>query len=162
MESSLFPHRPGVYTLLLAVTAATSIRVGKLGIHQFPVGHYTYTGSALGARSTTLRHRIHRHLRPTKRLHWHIDYLLAAEAARVQTVLFAETSEPLECPIATAIVGIPGADIVVPGFGASDCRRGCPSHLCCFPQTPYPVLVDRVAAIYHAVSTPRRVEIGAR
>lgn len=162
MEPSPFPHRPGVYTLLLVITAPTTVRVGKLGIHRFPAGPYAYTGSALGARSTTLRHRIHRHLRSNKRLHWHIDYLLAAEEARVQAVLFAETSEPLECPFATAIAGLLGAAIVVPGFGASDCRGGCPSHLCCFPQTLYPVVVDRVAAIYRAVSTFHRVEIDAR
>ncbi len=162
MEPSPFPHRPGVYTLLLAVTAPMTVRVGKRGIHRFPAGPYTYTGSALGVRSTTLRHRLHRHLRPTKRLHWHIDYLLATEEARVQAVLFAETSEPLECLIATAITGLPGADIVVPGFGASDCRRGCPSHLCCFPQTPYPAVVDRVAAIYRTVSTPHRVDLDVR
>ena len=66
--------------------------------------------------------RIRRHLSPLKKMHWHIDYLLAAPGVMVREVL--RYSSP-ECAINRQLVG----EIVVPGFGASDCRTGCISHL---------------------------------
>jgi Uri superfamily endonuclease len=162
MTSSRFPNKPGVYTLILAVAAAATLPVGVLGTYCFPAGHYTYTGSALGARSMTLRNRIHRHLTREKRTHWHIDYLLASEVSRVKAVLFTETAESLECPVATAIAGLGDAEIVVKGFGSSDCQGGCLSHLCFFPQTPYPALVGRIAAIYRYFGTTHRVDVDMR
>ncbi|MCW4037384.1 MAG: DUF123 domain-containing protein, partial [Candidatus Bathyarchaeota archaeon] len=81
------PNKPGVYTLVIELVEATTLQIGMLGVQRFPEGHYTYTGSALGERSTTLRNRVRRHLTRGKRKHWHIDYLLEADVSRVKTVL---------------------------------------------------------------------------
>lgn len=94
------------------------MRVGRLGTFDFPAGRYVYTGSAL----RNFEARVNRHLSDTKRMHWHIDYLLAAPGVRVLEVRrFAET----ECSINQNTEG----EAPVAGFGASDCRAGCGSHL---------------------------------
>ncbi|MDP2811248.1 MAG: DUF123 domain-containing protein [Rhodocyclaceae bacterium] len=53
---------------------------------------------------------------------WHIDYLFDAMEARVTRFVRAERDE---CEMNQTHPGI----VLVPGFGASDCRKGCGSHL---------------------------------
>jgi Uri superfamily endonuclease len=85
---------------------------------EFAAGHYAYVGSALGG----LEPRLRRHGREVKRLHWHIDYLL--RVARIEQVVYAQTSQKLECRLAHFLSNrFPS----VPHFGSSDC--GCRSHL---------------------------------
>lgn len=107
------------YQLRIRLEAALDLKVGKLGRFHFPAGDYVYTGSARGIHA---EHRIARHLRREKRLHWHIDYLLTAPGVRVVEVVRARTPE---CPLNQATPG----SLPAPGFGASDCRHGCISHL---------------------------------
>ena len=59
----------GTYILLIAVERALTLDVGRLGAMTFPPGYYLYVGSAL----RNLGHRLARHLRREKRVHWHID-----------------------------------------------------------------------------------------
>ena len=158
MHTSRFPNKPGVYTLVIELADATTLQIGMLGVQRFPEGHYTYTGSALGERSTTLRNRVQHHLTRGKRKHWHIDYLLEAYVSRVKAVLFTETSDTIECTVSTAVARLEDAEIVVKGFGSSDCHGGCQSHLCFFPQTAYHDLVGRITSIYRPFGTPRHVE----
>ena len=109
---------PRTYQLVIRVDRPLSLAVGRLGTFDFPTGLYCYTGSAR-------RHfeaRIARHLRRDKNLRWHIDYLLAATGVSVREV---RRSSEGECALNQATDGA----IVAPGFGASDCRRGCGSHL---------------------------------
>ena len=68
--------------------------------------------------------RIGRHLRPDKRLHWHIDHLTAN--GRVLDVLWRTGGS--ECELRRHINRRTGVSTPVPGFGGSDCRN-CPSHL---------------------------------
>jgi Uri superfamily endonuclease len=106
------------YQLQITLSAPCSIRVGRLGMFDFPAGRYIYTGSA----RRNLEARIARHQRADKKLRWHIDYLLASPRALVTGVArFAET----ECVVNQRSEGA----TLVPGFGASDCRAGCGSHL---------------------------------
>ena len=106
------------YQLLIAVAAPVRVRIGSLGSFDFPAGLYVYTGSA----RRNFEARITRHLSTAKKMHWHIDYLLAAPGVTVNEVRrFAEA----ECAINQALAG----EILVRGFGASDCRAGCGSHL---------------------------------
>lgn len=123
----------GVYVLLLRVSEEATVTVGKLGKQTFPRGHYTYTGSALGKGATNLKHRISRHLRKRKRSFWHIDYLLANENVHVEAVVAVETDQKMECNVNQQIKRIDGAEVPVNGFGASDCRKSCGSHLLYFP-----------------------------
>lgn len=94
------------------------MRIGRLGVFDFPAGSYVYTGSAL----RNFEARVRRHCSMDKKLHWHIDYLLAAPGVRVRDVL--RYDEP-ECLVNQRTAG----EIPVPGLGASDCRQGCGSHL---------------------------------
>ena len=59
---------PGTYILMIELTEAIPINVGRLGIHIFEPGYYLYTGSALNG----LVSRISRHIRSDKPYHWHI------------------------------------------------------------------------------------------
>ena len=109
---------PCTYQLHFRLAAPLSIVVGRLGEFAFPAGDYVYTGSA----KRNFEARIARHLRREKTLHWHIDYLLNGPDVSVTEVLRSGSDE---CALNQAT---PGA-ILVAGFGASDCRHGCGSHL---------------------------------
>jgi sugar fermentation stimulation protein A len=113
--------RGGVYQLYLRLRTRVRIQIGRLGAFEFPVGSYVYTGSALNG----LERRIARHRRREKRLHWHIDYLLAH--AEIERVLVFPTRERLECELNQRTMTEGGGQVVVPGFGSSDCR--CKTHL---------------------------------
>ena len=123
----------GTYTLLLHAEKQVTVTAGILGKHRFPVGYYSYTGSAMG-KGASLKNRIARHLRKEKRCFWHIDYLLENENVSVDAVVAAETRYKMECEINQHIRTDMGAKVQVRGFGASDCRRNCQSHLLFFPD----------------------------
>jgi Uri superfamily endonuclease len=110
--------RPRTYQLLIEVAAPVRVAVGRFGEFEFPAGLYCYTGSAL----RNFEARIRRHLSTVKKRHWHIDYLLAAPGVRIREVRrFCED----ECAVNQRGAG----EFPAPGFGASDCRAGCGSHL---------------------------------
>ena len=106
------------YQLVIEVCVPVRIAIGRLGTFDFPAGIYVYTGSA----RRNFQARVRRHCSAAKKLHWHIDYLLANPAVRVREVLRHSQGE---CLINQQTVG----EQPVPGFGASDCRAGCGSHL---------------------------------
>lgn len=106
------------YQLAIALAVPARITIGRLGMFDFPAGSYVYTGSA----RRNLEARIARHLRRDKLLHWHIDYLLTTLGVEVTGV---ERFEQAECLLNRKTAGA----VLVPGFGASDCRAGCYSHL---------------------------------
>ena len=124
----------GIYTLLLFLSKQITVDIGKLGKQKIPMGYYTYTGSALGKGASSLKHRIARHLRKDKRKFWHIDYFLADENVSLEAVIVAETTKNMECKTNQHIKTIMGAKVPVKGFGASDCRKNCKSHLLYFPE----------------------------
>lgn len=109
---------PRTYQLLIEVTEPVTVCVGRLGSMGFPVGLYVYTGSAL----RNFEARVRRHLSTVKRTHWHIDYLLSAPGVRVREV---RRHGEAECLVNQRTEGT----IPLSGFGASDCRAGCGSHL---------------------------------
>ncbi|MCC6442941.1 MAG: GIY-YIG nuclease family protein [Armatimonadetes bacterium] len=118
----------GCYLLVACLEKRERLVVGRLGTFDFPAGHYVYTGSAMGG----MEARIARHLRPEKRLRWHIDYLL--EVAPVRRVFRFPTAKRMECALFGQVASLPGADIPVPRFGSGDCR--CPAHLVRFGEAP--------------------------
>ena len=103
---------------MIEVASPVQVRVGRLGCFDFPAGLYSYTGSAL----RNFEARVSRHLSCAKKMHWHIDYLLAAPGVRVCEV---RRYDAAECVVNQQI----GGEMTVAGFGASDCRSGCGSHL---------------------------------
>ena len=112
----------GTYSLLCHRSCSATLTVGALGARSFPAGWYVYTGSAFGPGGFS---RIDRHReiaaggRDTR--HWHIDYLLGANATSIETA-YVTPGEDKECSIAQSL---PGEQIAA--FGASDCS--CASHL---------------------------------
>jgi HEAT repeat protein/Uri superfamily endonuclease len=116
----------GIYVLALQLDRPQPIRVGRLGDIRFPAGWYLYVGSARGPGGLQARLARHRRcLGPKKQAHWHVDYL--REQAIWGGAWGRVSDERLECAWAARLRGLPGAENVAPGFGASDCR--CPGHL---------------------------------
>jgi len=110
----------GSYVLLAKVSRDFSVNVGVLGNVLFEKGLYAYIGSAMNS----LEKRIERHLRDDKKMHWHIDYLLASPDVSVESAFFKESCRKEECETARKMAGLGEG---VKGFGCSDCR--CESHL---------------------------------
>jgi len=102
-----------------------NLKVGCLGSLRFEKGWYAYTGSALG--SAGLKGRIQRHLRKDKRRFWHIDYLLRSKHSSIKAIVYAKTDKRYECKIVKEINNMSVKP--VKGFGISDCKEGCESHL---------------------------------
>ncbi len=109
---------PTTYRLILFVSSPLQVRAGGLGVIRLPAGWYVYTGSA----RRNMEPRIARHLRRDKRRRWHIDYLTGHPG--VVAVSVTRHEEP-ECVVNRR----QGGQVVVPGFGAADCRNRCGSHL---------------------------------
>jgi Uri superfamily endonuclease len=108
----------GAYLLIMKLPKDLSIVIGKLGMCSLKKGHYVYVGSALNS----LDHRIQRHLREHKKVHWHIDYFLPF--AGIVDIFYKPGTQKEECCIAKAFEK---EFRNIPGFGCSDCS--CSSHL---------------------------------
>ena len=108
----------GSYILLMELPEEQRITVGRWKTIHFPSSHYAYVGSAMSG----IESRLKRHLRPDKKLHWHIDYLL--RKASIKDIVICKTGDRVECTIAQALDS--NLDCI-PGFGCGDCK--CHSHL---------------------------------
>jgi endonuclease-3 len=137
----------GVYTIALRLPRAIVDPIPGAP-HGLPAGWYVYVGSARNG----IIGRLARHLRPHRRVHWHIDRLLAA--AKVVDVQLRFSQDPAaECGLAAEVRTWPGAT-PVHGFGASDCR--CGSHLTRFHDRPgaslgAPAVRPHLAEMYDAM-----------
>jgi len=144
------PRLAGVYALRLRLAGPRKLEVGRLGPACLAGGVYVYLGSANGPGG--LQARLGRHLRgDTRRPHWHVDYLRQEAAAIGYCYLVTDpgAARPgaLECLWSQALLDLPGASAPLPGFGASDCRGGCPAHLVALPGTIEQVQVRQVLAL---------------
>ena len=112
------PPEHGTYILVLCATLWHAVRIDRRGLKIVRVepGVYAYVGSAWGAGG--LRARIYRHLGLSrkKRLHWHIDRLLASEYIAPVAVVYAPGCRGER----TAAEILSEAYDPIPGFGASD------------------------------------------
>ena len=132
MHTWKLPEARGAYALVLRMERPALLRVGVLGEAPFPAGVYVYLGSARGPGG--IRARLGRHLRGEGHPRWHVDYLRAV----ARPVAYAFTTapppdRPWECIWSQALAALPETWVPLPGFGASDCRQGCPAHLVAFP-----------------------------
>jgi Uri superfamily endonuclease len=149
--STNLPPLPGTYALVLRLAEAKPVTVGRLGCITFPAGDYVYLGSALGPGG--LHARVRRHTSPAKRVHWHIDHLLAeAELTDVHAV---PGNVRLECTWSASLSRLPDAKQPADDFGASDCR--CHSHLVHFASG---VTVEQLEHVL--VGSPRHLVEGLR
>lgn len=138
----------GTYTLIMLVRKDVEVDVGNLGHHLFKRGFYTYTGSALGKNGMNLKHRIERHLSNKKKMHWHIDYLLSLKETLIMGVIYSTLGKDLECIISKNVEDSDFSEIVIEGFGSSDCRSDCRAHFHHFPSISLKTLVSNVLSIY--------------
>jgi sugar fermentation stimulation protein A len=109
----------GVYIAFFYLPKAQRICAGRLGRVSLRQGVYSYVGSA----QRNLSARLNRHSRKNKPLRWHIDYL-SAKAEMLGAIVIAGPRE-YECAVAKELGRM--FELVLPGFGASDCR--CGGHL---------------------------------
>jgi Uri superfamily endonuclease len=120
----------GNYILLLHIPISQELTIGKLGTFDFPAGWYAYIGSAFG--SGGLVGRLKHHLRPVEHPHWHIDYL--RQAALLAEIWLSPDTEQREEAWVDLMLAIPGATLLIDGFGASDSSQD--SHLIYFDLRP--------------------------
>ena len=116
----------GAYRLVLRLDRSVWVTPGRLGERWLRRGSYLYLGSA--RRGLAQRVARHRRLAEEKRgrLHWHIDYLLTRPEVRLIRVDLVPGGD--ECALARGVAAAEGSE-PVRGFGATDCRVGCPAHL---------------------------------
>jgi Uri superfamily endonuclease len=119
------PPLKGIYLLLIRVEEEAKICLKGDRRWLIPPGNYFYAGSAKGPGG--LKARIARHLKRGKRFHWHIDFLLASPGSKITHVIYAEANVP-ECAL-VSLLEKAGCMHVIEGFGSSDCKSGCVSHL---------------------------------
>ena len=108
----------GCYCLIIEADKTSNIKIGKkLGKIPFEKGYYVYVGSAMNS----LESRLKRHLSDTKKLHWHIDYLL--KKAEITDIIYNKDKK-VECELSQQLsLKTTG----IKNFGCSDCE--CESHL---------------------------------
>ena len=121
---------PGTYALLLASSDSRSLSIGRLGSLGLRSGWYVYVGSAFGPGG--VRARLAHHRKLAARPHWHIDYLRVHAA--LQSVWYTYDPRRREHEWASVLLQLPGAEVALSGFGASDCW--CASHLFRFGRQP--------------------------
>ncbi len=117
------------YSLIIFLDKNEEISIGKLGCFFFKKGYYVYNGSALGGFG-----RVRYHLKKKRIKRWHIDYLL--EISQIKKILMSEVQENMEHQVSKRLLMQKGAEILIVGFGSSDCNKGCIAHLIYFSELP--------------------------
>ncbi len=133
----------GIYALVIEMKRNLTVSVGALGILSFSRGSWVYIGSAMGTGSTSIENRLQRHFRTQKAIHWHIDYLLNA-GANPKAAVVAESNTQMECKLAMLLTNHQSFKQGPTGFGASDCKASCNTHLFSYsePNSPVSLLED--------------------
>lgn len=146
------PNSSGIYSLVIFLDKNNSLSIGALGSQIFSRGYYVYTGSAfnMGGLKARIKHHLNKN-NSNKRSFWHIDFFLTHKNSNLIGVVAMQTDKKMECKINSDIKD-EEARVLVPGFGSSDCKKKCKSHLLFFPDTVKDiVLVQKVAEVYNQV-----------
>ena len=137
----------GTYTIVLGCKRPIQVRFGKLGYVEVKVGHYLYTGSALGDGALSLKGRLTRHSRSLKKKRWHVDYLTTRRAVRFKGAVYLVSNNRVECKINRAIRENMKTPTLLTHLGASDCK--CEAHLVRVAETMSKLnLLNRLERIY--------------
>ncbi len=132
----------GLYVFLMRLQEPQSILVGALGLFDFQAGWYLYTGRS----KSGLAKRVERHWSVKQKLRWHIDYLATAPTSEpVGAVVIPNSANVSECYLNQMMGQKFGGQVLAPGFGASDCREGCPAHLF---YSPAPISLLAMAQVH--------------
>ncbi len=117
----------GAYRLHFRLNHAAWIEPGRLGRFRLEPGHYVYVGSA--RRNLSQRVARHRRLSTEKagNRHWHIDALSLHRFSHLIEVEILEGAD--ECRLSAQLAARHDVSVPIAGFGATDCKAGCHSHL---------------------------------
>lgn len=118
----------GIYALVIKVPHSLQVDIGVTKDVRFRKGEFVYVGSAQGEGSTNLENRLKRHFSKKKKIHWHIDYLLDNQVI-LQDAVLAITDDKMECELVKSLIRTNYFEWGPSGFGASDCKSRCISHL---------------------------------
>lgn len=121
----MIPPPSGAYALLLHVKRDLKLKTGVLGRVVLPAGRHIYAGRA----GRGLPARLARHRRREKPVVWHVDHLTRRREVVIEAVWVIAQKPDMECEIVRAGLSCPGTRILIPRFGAGDCREKCPAHL---------------------------------
>ena len=135
VQGDSLPTTKGAYALLIRLPRRFRASVGALGQIDLLADDYLYLGSAYGPGG--LRARLRRHLRASKKAHWHVDYLTGA--GEITDII--AVSEGKECDLVDRALMFPGVSVPIAGFGSSDCPR-CPALLLAMPSETLPILAS--------------------
>lgn len=124
MDEGKVRANSGLYQLFISIKEDIEIQVGKLGKFSFTRGLYIYTGSA----AKNLQQRVTRHQSKSKKLHWHIDYLLNSPHTEIIDIIIYENNDFTECELNIFSLNKYKGSSFIKGFGSSDCNN-CFSHL---------------------------------
>ncbi len=115
----------GTYLLEIHAVKPFEIKAKKfLGV-KFPEGYYYYSGSA----QKNYEGRLQRHIKPFKRIHWHIDHLTTVPTNKITRIfLFENAPRETECRIVQDLIARFSLSEEFKGFGNSDCKT-CGTHL---------------------------------
>ncbi len=118
----------GTYVIILSIQDLYYLKINKKEF-QIKKGIYIYVGSALGFGGISKRiERYFQIFNGIKRnKHWHIDYLIPK--AKNIIVIYAETNEKYECKLFQSLKNIIKNIEIIKGFGNTDCKSKCGSHL---------------------------------
>ncbi len=115
----------GSYCLIIHNKRDSTLTIGKQGKIEFKTGFFVYIGSALNS----LEGRIKRHISSSKKIFWHVDYLLASPHTHLKEVIYGISPHKRECAI-SQFLSLKANSIA--NFGSSDCQ--CQSHLFYFKE----------------------------
>jgi len=128
------PASRGSYVLVGKLKKDCTLKIGSLGEFSLNPGYYFYCGNARGRGG--LRSRIGHHCTMEKKIHWHIDYF--AQNIFWKSVFWCADESVNECCLIKTFNSIKEVTHPIKGFGASDCKNGCTSHLCYSSSYLYP------------------------
>ena len=135
----------GCYCLVIAVENNKRLKIGKNLKIDFKEGTYVYVGSAMN----NLESRVKRHISKSKKLHWHIDYLL--KYGEIVEVIY-NLDKKVECELA---LRLSEKNEFIQDFGCSDCD--CESHLFYFKNRND--AIEEVTNAYNSIACPFRIGI---
>ncbi len=135
----------GCYCLIIEVNKNQYLKIGKKLKIDFKKGYYVYVGSAMN----NLESRVKRHLSKTKKLHWHVDYLLKNNEI---TEVIYNLDKKVECDISQKLAK---NNTFIKDFGCSDCD--CESHLYYFKSKK--AAIEEVKNAYSSIACPFRIGI---
>ncbi len=124
------PLKKGNYILIFYLEERTRHDMLRFTDVILAPGYYFYCGSAHG--NGGLKSRITRHLIKSSKKFWHIDYL--KEYLYLFEVWCQVSSEKNECSFCQILQNQMDGEIPIKGFGSSDCKNMCDSHLVRFPK----------------------------